>query len=441
MKYYLHIALVALLFFPHYLFGQTSDKTTHSTLEVAVLLFQDISPEKSSMDFLSEQIPAMIESRLAREKTIRIQERRKLNEILHEHELAQYGVLNAEAQTKSELEMARLIRADYMILGNFKVDNKSKAVDVFFKLVHADTGVVGFTAQLKSAGEMTLCKDIESASGMAAAEILGGRSAEITVESSPGNSRVYLNGNYIGETPVVSYPVVAGNYELRLDKKNYISQKNNVEIKDGEKLERQVDLYFEGFYFYKRKVYMNIMTADDASYGNQKKGDPSFNQVGGGFGAIYMMGKYFINASLQMTSFHRTHSITVFGKKVTEDRLYKDIHIPVKAGYSILVHPAFLALMPGLSIGYRNIEDTLITKDPNKYTKIQSPRFQAALHLDADFFPASFLGILAGLSYLPTWSVDSYDGVFNMWGEKKYVPVKVSASRWQFSIGVRYGWE
>ncbi|MBF0101297.1 MAG: SUMF1/EgtB/PvdO family nonheme iron enzyme [Desulfobacterales bacterium] len=66
---------------------------------------------------------------------------------------------------------------------------------------------------------------------------------EVTVNVTP--SFVFLNGQLVGNSPVLSKELEAGKYELRVEKEGYDQYKRTIEIKQGEDFKIHVDLIQE----------------------------------------------------------------------------------------------------------------------------------------------------------------------------------------------------
>lgn len=64
----------------------------------------------------------------------------------------------------------------------------------------------------------------------------------VTVTSEPSGARVYLDGTYIGNTPITEYKVQAGAYEVTVEDDGYQAYKTSIKIEAGETKEINVEL-------------------------------------------------------------------------------------------------------------------------------------------------------------------------------------------------------
>lgn len=64
----------------------------------------------------------------------------------------------------------------------------------------------------------------------------------LSVNSEPSGARVYINGKYIGKTPIEGYRLDTGEYELRLKLEEYQEYSTKVVITPGEVTERSIEL-------------------------------------------------------------------------------------------------------------------------------------------------------------------------------------------------------
>ncbi|GEM_PF-4673427 len=314
--------------------------------DVAVMSFSGNAEDS----FLSEQIPALIEQRLARESGIRIQERRNLDAILQEMELAQTCLLSDERAT----EIAKLSQADYIIAGFFDI-NKDNSVVLNYRLLHADTGEVRFTALLESSQGFELMRDLERSAGMAAAEILGQRNSRITIDSRSGKSSVYLNGNFIGQTPVVDYPVTPGSYRLRISQDNYYPLEKEITVQPEERFREQADLLHLGYTHpdYALKFYfmggIPFFPSGDIAVAEES--------ISFSIGVNYTFYPFFAGAFYQFDPASREHELSVPGSNAVERRHYYLHYAAVRAGMLLPVSHTWLILAPTVSLGDRTIYD------------------------------------------------------------------------------------
>jgi hypothetical protein len=393
--------------------------------QVAVLVFQNLTPDNSEQDFLKEQIPAIIESRLRREKLIQLQDRRHLNKILKEWELAQTGIIKEGAS----LEITRLLQADYLIHGEFKSQSETH---IIFRLTDAKSGKVAFIGDVKGEGT-TLLRKLEMASGMAAAEILGFRSSFLTVRASVIDSDVFLDGNFIGKSPIVAYPVTKGKHEIIVQSDYFVPAKKNIQISENQTLEEYLNLYFKGYEINVNRLYVNYI-------GMTLGSDISLeDKAGMQFGYDRFFNHFLVGIFFQKSYYKRTTDLEIFNHKTYDVRKYQRIFSGVKVGYHFLIHPAFLALCPGISVGYMYLRDDLegANKGGPPY-EVRHGFFQAGIHLGLDFFPGFPLGLVLDIQYLPAPRALSYKGEFNPYGFKKFSEEKINISEVAFAMGIRY---
>jgi len=394
--------------------------------QIAVLKFKNLSQNRSKYSFLAEQIPSLIESRLRREKDIQIQERRHLVKVLKEIDLGQTGLF----ETEKQVEMAKLLQADFIISGSFNVAN---VTSVNYRLVNAITGKVVFIGNIQATGSQ-LMLDIEKTAGMVVAEILGKRSSFLSVKSNPSHAKIYLNGNFIGKSPIVKYPVVKGKYTIESIKDNYTHGLKKISIRENEKATSQLQMFFKGYEIYKNRFYFDFTMAsynfDITNYSNTPPFQFTYERI---------LNHFLLGIFFRTNHYSRTHDVSVFNTIIEEKRNYSFYYTGVRLGYHYLIDPRYLAIVPKFSMGYSSMTDEAEfgSKSEPPY-KINYGFVQVGFHLGFDIFPGNFLGINAEINYLPRRKIISYDGEFNPYGEKLFNEVSLQTSEISFTLGVRF---
>ncbi|MDH5718491.1 MAG: PEGA domain-containing protein [Spirochaetia bacterium] len=422
----LNFFVLVLVFFV-YLFAGSY---IHSkNIQVAVLKLQNASGDKEESEFLSEQFAAIIESRLRREQKIQLQERRNLGDILKEIELSQYGIFDES----KEIEIGRLLRADFLISGQYKINSDNTSL--IFRVIHLETGKVGFVGQLSGEG-IELLKKLEAVSGMAAADILGERSSHLTINTSPAESKVYVDGNYIGEAPIVKYPLTSGEHEIRVESDYYVPEEKQIILNEGNTKEEFISLHFKPYQLYKFRVHFD-MNFYGMSTKLSKAHLPLNDGAGIEVGFDYFYNRYIFGLFLSTLNFSRENSIHVFNNEYIEKRDYIDNLFSFKFGYHILIHPKILAVIPGISLGYRSITDDLEGSENSKSPyMIETDMAQIGVHLDFDLLPGSRFSLHARINYLISEPFYSYNGNFNSLGVKTFDKVKIESSQLYFQVGL-----
>lgn len=404
--------------------------------QVAVLMFQDTSEESHEYSFLGEHFPTIVENRLLKEPQIQIQERRNLDKVLSELELAQSGLF----EPSHDLEIAKMFQADYLIIGSYRITSRAAPLEVAFRLVAAASGEVVFQADLSSPDQLSLFKNLEAAAGMAAAEILGQRSAFLYLDSDPPGSEVYVDGNYIGNSPIVKYPLTAGPHEVMTMAKNYVSDMRSIDIQEGQEVRQKVNLFFKGFSYYNLKFYL-LKNVHTGKLGRSGEAPVYEDMTGVQLGAFYAKNRYLLGLSLDSHRYYREHQLTIFTSSYTEKRLYFDNNWNVSMGYYFPIYPAYLVVTPSLSLGYRTIRDSLQTDEALLHNTppydIETFIAQPGFHINLDIFPGFVFGLMAQFSFYPTAGIPSFNGSFNPLGEKGHDSVNVNASKYQFMLGAR----
>ena len=404
--------------------------------QVSVISFENQSKDQKKYEFLKEQLPSLIEARLQKEKQIRLQTRRNLKFIFEEIELTQSGFLD---KTKT-VDLQRMVQSDHLVVGSYEASSDS--IKVKFQLIEVKSGKIGFVSNLDADGYADLLWDIERASGMMAAEILGQRLAFLSVNSTPDYARAYLNGNFIGRTPVVRYPLSTGKHELILHKTDYLSKQMELEVQKEEHHAENVELYFKGYELYKNQVLVSTMLSLP-SFGNGVVLKDNFDTFRASLGLQRYFHHFLVGASLSMFTNQHVNEVNVFGSSSNEIRRLTHTHISIHAKYHYLLHPAWIGVFGGFSLGWRYIEDDDITsgRTDSFYLK-RNDLFQPGVHLGIDLLPASQVGLTFELSYLPSFSrVHSFAGTFNPLGEKRFREVGLAFQQVIFSFGVRASFE
>ncbi|MDH5720202.1 MAG: PEGA domain-containing protein [Spirochaetia bacterium] len=400
-------------------------------VQVAVLKFQNASEKIKETNFLSEQFAAIIESRLRREKRIQLQERRNLKDVLQEIELSQYGLFDES----KEIEIGRLLRSDFLISGQYQIT--SEITKLIFRVINVDSGKVGFVGDITGDG-IEFFKKLEAIAGMAAADILGERSASFTIDTRPSGSKIYADDNYIGESPIVGYPLTAGKHFIRTEMPFYHPYKNEIDMKEGERVEKRVSLNFKPYEYYKFRLNANVIFGG-ASTKLSKSHLPVRFPRGIQLGIEYFYNQFITGIFGAAFVADRENNIEVFDNEYIEDRSYGNFLIGMKFQYLYLFSPRYLAVLPGVSLSYRYIYDTLtyteVQQSDSPPYDIVSSLLQPAFHLSFEPFPRKRFGFNFGITYMIAPYINSYNGSFSQFGVKTFDEVKVETSQLVFHFG------
>lgn len=353
---------------------------------VAVLPFQNNTKNKG-LDFLSQSLADAVATPVSKDKNIRLVERTQLKAVLKEIELQQSGLFDESAV---HLPTGK-IPADVLIVGSYTGSSTDIAVTI--RAIEVQTASV--VAMRRASGSIdTIFGQVEGLVPEFLALLSGGSVAELTVISVPEGAAVYLDGNFVGETPLVSLKTVEGHHELRLIKKKYKDVEQKLDIVAEEK--RKVDVFLV------ETLYMNRPYVDIGGYWFLPF--KSFTSSGpiGTFGIGHSFRQFLVKfefAAPALVSYKYSYKVPYGTLEDSRDYAFYMFHVGFNWHFwdSSSVAPYI-----GLQAGYTRILENGINKNLYSYDNtrrlIHAPTVIAVAGLD--FFPTSvFVLFIEGRYY------------------------------------------
>jgi len=379
--------------------------------QVIIIKFQNLSDNKIDSDFFAEKFPTIIEARLKKEKDIKISELPNIDKVLNEMNLSKNGLEPAQ-----DIQIGKQVQAEYIITGNYKVIKDD--IELNYRMTKIANGEIRFVGNLKGKA-IKLLKSLESSSDMMAAEILGTRSAYLNLTSNPYFCDIYIDGNFIGESPIIEYPINPGVHRIEAMKDYYINYNNEIDFKHNENVNHEARL-------------ASLITFRGSMGGSLYSGLLNNEQLKltKNFTGIQMMAdfnikKILIRSDITSWAMYRNHPLKIFNSTNFERRKYHNLVFSIETGYLLNILPRYLTLTPSISAGYRIISDKLL--NPVDFVDesippyfIHTDLFQPGAHLYINIFPISIFGIYIKGSYFPSDPIKSYNGEFNQFGVKKF---------------------
>lgn len=360
---------------------------------VAVLPFQNNTKNKG-LDFLSQSLADAVATPVSKDKNIRLVERTQLKAVLKEIELQQSGLFDESAV---HLPTGK-IPADVLIVGTYTGTSTDIAVTI--RAIEVQSASV--LAMRRTSGSIdTVFGKVEGLVPEFLALLSGGSVAELTVISVPDGAWVYLDGNFVGETPLISLKTVEGHHELRIIKKSYKDIEQKLDIVAEEK--RKVDIFLV------ETSYLNRPYIDLAGYWLFPiKG---FSTTGplGAFGLGHSFKQFLIKfefSSPALLSYKYTYKVPYGTMEDSRDYAFYMFHVGFN--YHFWDSSSF-APYAGLQLGYSRLLESGINKVLYSYdnTRRAINTATAIAVLGLDIFPASrFVLFIEGRYYQSIMPID-----------------------------------
>lgn len=363
---------------------------------VAVLDFTN-EQKSPGLDYLRQSLPESISASLSKSADVQVVERRNLSAVLKEAELAQLGVTDTEEIQKA----GRLAKADVLILGSFS--GKPDSIRLTMKAVESSTGKVIDGKNVSASLGDLFDKSAQAVLGMAGV-ISGKRLGTITISTNPEGAEIFLDGNSIGESPVIEHKISAGEHRIFITKMGYTEQEYTVSVKPGENVKWSANLPE------KRKAQLIILAfsfhrvfSDNSAL---KPSNLYLPQVGLSFGKITA---YF---ELGLSAWDHSYTYeSAFGVPLTQERKYSVTLLVLGVNYEPFEHWTYVSPYVGAFIG-----GMLATDYRRKYLASEGETGDEQVK-------QAFLGILglrAGLEIMPKNRISIF-----LEGRYSYVPQEV----------------
>lgn len=341
----------------------------------AVVPFQNNTGSKG-LDFLASSISESVSTAVARTTHLRLVERAQLKSVLKEMELHQSG-LTDDGEVK--IQSAK-IPAQFIIGGSFT--GSPAEITVTIKAIDVSTATVA--AMRRVTGPIdSIFTQIEAAMPGILAILSGENIAELTIVSEPQGATVFLDGNAIGETPLVAFKTTEGHHEIRIFKRDFKDSEQTFDLASGEK--RKLDVYLVEA-SYRNRPYIDVAGYWFNPFKNFSKSAP-LGAVGLGHAFRRFLIKFEFSAPA-VTQYSYTYKVPYSTATDTRDYAFYMFHAGLN--YHFLDNQYF-APYAGVQFGYTRIFESGINK--SLYAVNMDKRlihgFTAIAIAGMDFFPAS----------------------------------------------------
>lgn len=243
--------------------------------------------QSKGLDFLSPALSDAIGNAVTQSQDFRQVERAQLKAVLKELELQQSGLTD---DGTLNLQSAK-VPAELIIGGSY-IGNAAE-ITVTIRAIDVSSATVVLSRRVQAPIEQIFTKVSETMPVFLA--LLSGKNlAELSVVSEPQGAAVYINGNPIGETPVLGLKMPEGTYELRVVKKDFKDFEQILDLKTDEK--RRVDIQLVES-SYRRRIYWDFLGSWFIPLSNFSK-----NVAHGALGLGQAYGRFLIHLEGAMSS-------------------------------------------------------------------------------------------------------------------------------------------
>ncbi|MBV6493968.1 MAG: hypothetical protein LDLANPLL_01992 [Turneriella sp.] len=342
---------------------------------VAVLRFQNETKNKG-LDFLGQSLADSVAARLSKEKKIRLVERNHLGAVLKEMELQQSGLFDGDTVNLP----IKKIPADILVVGVYS--GQSATLQVSIKAVDVTTASV--IAMRRATGSVdTIFSQLDALLSEFIALLTGEDLAELTVATVPDGAAVYLDGNFVGESPVVALKTTKGRHTIQVTKKKYKTAEQAIDVATDEK--RKIDLFLV------ETLYTNRPYASISGFlfsplsGFNKSTALGTVGIGHSFGDALIKFEF---AAPALSSY--TYSYKVPYSQLDDTREYQFYMFHIGFNYHFWAGET-IAPYAGLQVGYTRILEAEINKPLYNVTEDERLIHIATgiAILGVDIFPAS----------------------------------------------------
>lgn len=351
----------------------------------AVVPFQNNTGSKG-LDFLANSISESVSTAVTKTPHLRLVERKQLKAVLKEIELHQSG-LTDDGEVK--IQSAK-VPAEFIIGGSFS--GNATEITVTIKAIDVTTATVAAMRRVTAPIDSIFSQIEATMPGMLA--VLSGQNvAELTVVSEPSGATVYLDGNAIGETPLVAFKAAEGHHEIRIFKNDFKDAEQTFDLAEGEK--RKLDVYLVEA-SYRNRPYIDVSGYWFNPFSSFSKSAPM-----GAVGLGHAFRRFLIKfefAAPAVTNYTYTYKVPYAQATDTRDYAFYMFHAGLN--YHFLDN-AFFAPYVGAQIGYTRIFESGISKSLYgvNIDKRVIHGFTAIAIAGMDFFPASPVVLFAEFRY------------------------------------------
>ncbi len=223
-KKILSFTLAVLLFFlqTHPLFAQN---THHKKINIAVFDFDAKGISKNEAGVLTERFRSV----LVATKKFNVVERQKINLIMDEIGLQQTGTISEETLSKA----GRLLGVNSIIIGTVGKIGDLFTVDL--RIVKVETGKVVKTISQNTNSKENLIALLERLAKRLAGIKTALKKYEVKMFSMPGKSSVYVDGKYIGLSPLIA-KLSEGIHKVTVKHENYKEWTSKINVDKKSKI-------------------------------------------------------------------------------------------------------------------------------------------------------------------------------------------------------------
>jgi TolB-like protein len=433
---------IALLVFV-VLFCQPVQSAWAAAREVRMAIVSPVSQEDSQLRrSVARQITSSLEFRLQSEKSIRLIDRNNLDAVLQEHKMVLSGLVEGTIR-------GGLVKADYLVSGHFQMEGQMIRISLL--LIEVDSGKIRFTTRMEGRADLAIYRKIEAAAGLFAAEVLGRRTIPVDFTSEPRESAVYINGNYIGDTPIYKYYLPPEKIRINISKPYYRDWEEELDLSNstGQKVNADLIRKLEDGRPFRIELGYHLL---------QHTTENEIQRLDEGFS--FWVGRAFslwdLQAGFTYHSAGRKESFQAFSQQVTERRDIRNAnfsirligHLPVSERWLYLfgsIHGGLSIINESLYIpDDSSIEETLGLKDSlaeeyyDKNYRASSTDPYGGFSLGLLFFPNQPVSLRLYAAYDVRPSYISKNGQFNPLGQKRFLDASINPSWGYIGIAARY---
>lgn len=184
---------------------------------------------KSEISSLSDRLRSL----LVRTKAFDVVDRGQMEEILKEQGFQMSGCTSAECA----IEAGQILGVEEMITGSIGKIGRLYTIDIVLIDVQTARIIKSITRDYQGEieGLVALMQSITNElSGLQKPQTTPKKKIEISVNSQPNNSEVYIDNQLVGRTPLKLSDVSAGQHQLKIQKSGYAPYEERIDVKSGD---------------------------------------------------------------------------------------------------------------------------------------------------------------------------------------------------------------
>ncbi|MBN1897828.1 MAG: PEGA domain-containing protein [Spirochaetes bacterium] len=357
---------------------------------VAVLEFQNNTGHKG-LEYLSKSLPDSLSSALSDFKEIKVVERRAIDKILKEKELELSGILEQSSMTR----ISKITKAEILIMGRYTGDPEN--IQLSIKAVEVDTSTVVMERMIS-----TTVKDIFDQShriGYLIGAILSGKGVgSVSVNSTPHDAKVYIDGTYVGDTPLTEFKVASGSHEIKVVKGGYFDSETTMTV--GENGHERWDAFLpedtvrDRFQIGFGVLYLMLPS--------EKAITPSslFNiHFGRSFNRLIISGEFAFGGLGNKTAYD-----SGFGNEIELEQWYNLYYFAGHINFNLFPRWKYfspvIGAFAGYGVVYYNRESAATSEDEAERIKEFTSMFNLGPELEFSILPASHFNIFLDIRYI-----------------------------------------